>query len=94
MSFASACIASSEPIFCFYINRTSETQIGRFVDSLTQKPDRLIRPNEHLLFEAIPSEVLEIHQFTSGGMALFQSLSCKELRVSNDLIENMLHWLS
>jgi hypothetical protein len=94
MSFASSCIAFSEPLLCFYINRTHETQIARFTRGSKQSHDRLVRPNEHLLFEALPGEMLEIYVLTVDRTMLLRTLDCRDLTVSTELIENMLRWLS
>lgn len=94
MSFASPCITFSEPLLCFYINRTLQTQIARFTPACDRVHDRLVRPTEHLLFEALPGAALEIYVLTAERTKLLHTLDCRDLTVSNELIENMLRWLS
>jgi hypothetical protein len=94
MSSASLCIASSDPILCFYINKTSQVQVVRLDQTGRQACDRIMRPNEHLLFEAAPDAVLEIHRLIGDQSLQLTRLPCKDLRVSNDLIETMLRWLA
>ncbi|MDX2232624.1 MAG: DUF1830 domain-containing protein [Leptolyngbyaceae cyanobacterium bins.349] len=94
MSFARQRVSLPEPILCFYINRTPHTQLARFVKASQYNRDRVVRPNEHLLFEAAPGTVLEIHMLTEESTTLLNSFSCKELKVSNELIETMLRWLA
>ncbi|MDX2239521.1 MAG: DUF1830 domain-containing protein [Leptolyngbyaceae cyanobacterium bins.302] len=93
MSFASSCVRSSEPCLCFYINRSQQTQIAKFVNASVPRRDRIIRPNEHLLFEAPPAEILEIYVLASDQPLMLTSLSCRELIVNPELIESMLRWL-
>jgi hypothetical protein len=92
MLFARQYVSSSEPMLCFYINRTPQTQLARFVKA--SQDDRVVRPNEHLLFEAVPGAILEIHVLTAESTTLVNSFSCRDLKVSNELIETMLRWLA
>ena len=94
MSFAADYIGCPEPMLCFYINRTHQTQVARFCPVSPKACDRIIRPNEHLLFEALPGANLEIYTLVSDHTTLINSFCCKDLKVSNELIENMLRWLS
>ena len=49
---------SPEKIICFYINDSSKIQIIR---TLPESPgDRVVFPGQRLLFEALPSDKLEI----------------------------------
>lgn len=83
-----------EPVLCFYINRTQQTQLVRFVKASNQLCDRFMRPDEHLLFEASPEATLDVYRPNAEGTTLIRSLSCDELSVSHELIEKMLRWLS
>lgn len=84
----------SDPILCFYINKTPQTQVARFATLGGRVCDRIIRPDEHLLFDAYPGSILEIHLLTSEHTRLITSFQCQDLKVSNDLIETMLRWLA
>ncbi|EKQ70525.1 protein of unknown function DUF1830 [Leptolyngbyaceae cyanobacterium JSC-12] len=96
MSPAFQPIASSEPILCFYINRTSHTQVGRITITNVSNSliERVIRPGESFLFEADVEAWLEVHLLTSARSILLKTLPCSDLRVSNELIDNLLRWLS
>jgi len=94
MSSAFKRVVCPEPILCFYINRTHQTQVARFVNAPNQLCDRIMRPNEHLLFEAHPGELLNVYCLNANGTTLLHSFSCNELSVSHELIEKMLRWLS
>lgn len=95
MSFTSLCVAASaDPILCFYINKTPQTQVVRLDQNGGYPCDRIMRPNEHLLFEADPDAILEIHRLIGDHALQRTLLPCKDLRVSNDLIETMLRWLA
>jgi len=94
MSLAAQCVGLPDPILCFYINKTLQTQIVRFVTKDGIPCERIIRSTEHLLFEASPNASLEVHALTSKNTILLTSFSCKDLKVSNDLIETMLQWLA
>uniref|UniRef100_A0A832H066 DUF1830 domain-containing protein n=1 Tax=Oscillatoriales cyanobacterium SpSt-402 TaxID=2282168 RepID=A0A832H066_9CYAN len=94
MSSAFHPVASSEPILCFYINRTNRTQIGRLTNPSDSLIERIIRPGESFLFEAYVEACLELHLLTPERSVLLKTLPCSDLRVSNELIDNLLRWLS
>lgn len=49
---------SPEKIFCFYINKSRKIQIIRTLQNSVWK--RVVFPGERLLFEALPSDELQI----------------------------------
>lgn len=87
-------VASSEPILCFYINRTNHTQIGRIANASSSLLERVIRPGESFLFETCVEAELEVHLLTPDRAILLKTLPCSDLRISNELIDSLLRWLS
>ncbi len=81
-------------MLCFYKNKSTQTQVVRFTQTGNKLCDRIIRPKEHVLFEAEPQAVLEIHQLTANHTLLLKTFPCRDLKVSNELIETMLQWLA
>jgi hypothetical protein len=69
---------SPEKILCFYINDSRKIQIIR---TLPNSPrDRVVFPGQRLLFEALPSEKLQI-QFCKAFSVL---IPCYKLRVNEE----------
>lgn len=97
MSSVPRCVALSDSILCFYVNKTTQTQVARFTTDTRQECDRLIRPEEHVLFEAQPGSKIDIYVLKSCQVLeqalLLNSFSCQELAVSHELIETMLRWV-
>lgn len=81
-------------MLCFYQNKSAQTQVARLTQPASLFCDRIIRPKEHVLFEAEPQSILEIHQLTADHTLLLKTFPCQDLKVSNELIETMLQWLA
>lgn len=70
---------ASSPILCYYINDTADTHIIRMVSESAYHFERIVFPEERVLFEAFVDSHLEIHspfldgtQITRSECRLFQ----------------------
>lgn len=68
-------------ILCYYTDSTAQTQRA----CITSIPDwmfeRVIFPNQRLLFEAQPDALLEIHGSSGLGEILLKQIPCLRLKV-------------
>ena len=68
-------------ILCSYQNRTSTVQIIRITNIPHWYFERVIFPQELLLFEALPEAVLEIYSSDEMTMILRDRFLCDSLKV-------------
>jgi hypothetical protein len=71
-------------ILCYYFNASSEMQILKLTNSPSLNYDRVVVPQERLLFEAFPNSFLEIHRKTFTGTDLVDKVRCQSLQVLNE----------
>ncbi|HBL15170.1 MAG TPA: hypothetical protein DD379_28025 [Cyanobacteria bacterium UBA11162] len=69
-------------MLCCYVNGTSKMLMARIANIPDWRFERVIFPEERLLFEAPPHAKLEIHRNTEMGTILSDSIPCRYLRVS------------
>jgi Domain of unknown function (DUF1830) len=68
-------------ILCCYVNATSQIQIARITNIPNWYFERVVFPGQRLVFEALPSALLEIHTGMMASAILSDTISCKELSV-------------
>lgn len=68
-------------ILCYYANTSNQLQIARIKNIPGWRFERLIFPQERLLFEALPEALLEIYAITAAIATPLKHLSCAQLRV-------------
>lgn len=71
----------SDRILCYYVNLSDRLQIARIRNVPGLRFERLIFPNQRLLFEATPEALLEIDFGTTQNSAPLQQISCLQLQV-------------
>lgn len=74
-------------ILCCYINWTSQIQIVRSTNLPTWYFERVVFPGERILFEALPSEQIEIHTGMVVTAILSDKIPCMRLRVLTESTE-------
>lgn len=72
----------SDRILCCYVNGTTQMLMARISNIPNWQFERLIFPEERLLFEAPPQAQLEIHRHTEMGTTISDSIPCRYLRVN------------
>jgi len=79
-SLASSSSDSSEHILCYYVNMTTQLQK---VAIAGQQPDfeRMLFPQQRLLFEANSAAILEVHSCSGNGETSCTYIPCLQLKV-------------
>lgn len=75
-------------ILCGYVNATSQIQIARIVNISNWYFERVVFPEQRLLFEALPNAKLEIHTCVTPSAILSNKIFCAHLR--NNVREQLL----
>jgi hypothetical protein len=73
--------SDKSPVLCYYKNTTQKIQVARISNITNYRFERLVFPEEQLLFEAVPEAELEIHTATQIGATLFDKILCSRLQV-------------
>ncbi|MBD2112594.1 DUF1830 domain-containing protein [Nodosilinea sp. FACHB-141] len=71
----------SSSILCYYINDTTDIQIIRVVSEAIYRFERIVFPEERVLFEASLESYLEIHSPSPNGARITRS-ECRTFQVS------------
>lgn len=73
--------SEKSPVLCYYKNTTRKIQVARISNLSNWRFERLVFPEEQLLFEAVPEAELEIHTTTQTGATLSEKILCSRLQV-------------
>lgn len=68
-------------IICDYINATNFIQIVRITNITNWYFERVVFPQQHLLFEALPDAKLEIHTSEIATAILTDKIKCESLQI-------------
>ncbi|NMF81829.1 DUF1830 domain-containing protein [Nodosilinea sp. P-1105] len=71
----------SSPILCYYINNTVDTQIIRMISDSVHYFERIVFPEERVLFEAFLESYLEIYSPLPDGARITRS-ECRLFQVN------------
>ena len=74
----------SGTLLCCYVNATSKIQIARVSNVPNWYFERVVFPGQRLLFEAVPTALLEIHTGMMASAILSDTIPCQRLRVEAD----------
>ena len=74
-----------EQILCCYANVTNQIQIARITNIANYNLERIIFPGQRLMFEAVLNAQMEIYTFTTGTPILLDKITCKWLRVNEEI---------
>ena len=71
-------------IVCCYVNATSKIQIARITNIPNWYFERVVFPGQHLIFEALPEALLEIHSGMMASAILSDTILCDRLRMEQN----------
>lgn len=71
-------------ILCYYTNHTSQIQIIRLINTDRGKLEKIVFPQQRMLFEATPESQLEIVNHKDGNITKSQFISCSDLEIALD----------
>lgn len=72
-------------ILCFYSNATPRLQIVRIVNIPNFHFERVVFPQQRLMFDAVPTAQLEIQTFQGDGAIVTKLIACDRLRVEDSV---------
>ena len=75
--------SEKSPVLCYYKNTTRKIQVARISNLSNWSFERLVFPEEQLLFEALPEAELEIYTTTETGATLSDKFLCSRLQVNS-----------
>ncbi len=71
----------NESILCSYVNSTSQIQVARITNIPNWYFERVVFPGQRLVFEALPSAMLEIHSGMMASAIVSDTILCDRLAV-------------
>ncbi len=71
-------------ILCFYVNGTSHIQIARITNIPNFHFERVIFPGQRLMFEAVPTDRLEVQTCVMDDEIITNRISCSYLCVNEE----------
>ncbi|WP_339376693.1 DUF1830 domain-containing protein [Chlorogloea sp. CCALA 695] len=71
-------------IICDYINATNFIQIVRITNITNWYFERVVFPQQHLLFKALPDAQLEIHTSEIATAMKTDKIKCESLQIHED----------
>ena len=71
----------ADRILCYYTNETPQVQLARLVNAPDCCFERVVFPRERLLFEAIPTALLQIYGGGPAQPMLIEQLACGQLQI-------------
>lgn len=72
----------SDRILCCYVNTTSQLQQARIKHVSGWLFERVVFPQQRLLFEAVPDAMLEIYTHMANSASLLEQIPCLRLQVN------------
>jgi hypothetical protein len=72
----------SDALLCCYVNATSQIQVARITNIPNWYFERVVFPGQRLVFEALPSALLEIHTGMMASAILSDTIPCTKLSVN------------
>jgi len=77
-------------VLCCYVNATSQIQIARITNIPNWYFERVVFPGQRLVFEALPSAMLEIHSGMMASAILSDTIPCENLSIDEQgTLENV-----
>lgn len=71
----------NESLLCSYVNSTSQIQVARITNIPNWYFERVVFPGQRLVFEALPSAMLEIHSGMMASAIVSDTILCDRLAV-------------
>ena len=75
-------ISNISTILCYYINSTRKMQLIRVASSQNLSLEKIVFPQQRILFEAIAEGQLEIYTSQAGKQKIAQVIPCQSLQVN------------
>ena len=72
------------PLFCCYVNATSQIQVARITNIPNWYFERVVFPGQRLVFEALPSAQLEIHTGMMASSIISDTIPCEQLSINQE----------
>ena len=72
------------PLFCCYVNATSQIQVARITNIPNWYFERVVFPGQRLVFEAMPSAQLEIHTGMMASSIISDTIACEQLSIHTE----------
>lgn len=69
-------------MLCYYVNLTSKTQLIQVTDDLKIYWERIIFPQQRILFEAVPQFKLKIQSNQPENIRVTKTIICQKLKVN------------
>ena len=84
MISSSGSLSSSptDAILCYYTNATTHLQRACFAGVSRSQFERMIFPNQRIMFEASPDALLEVQTCDTSGTPTIDHIPCAQLQVS------------
>lgn len=86
----SAPLTGSEPLCCYYVNRTEQPQILRISNIPGYFLERVLLPGQPLMFEASREALVEIHSSEMAGAIVSDTIPCQQLQLSYEVVSSLL----
>lgn len=71
-------------ILCYYFNPTNQTQVIRITNIANWDFEKVIFPQQRLIFEAFPEAILEISTGTIASSILSNKITCHLLCIKEE----------
>lgn len=75
---------STNPMVCCYVNATSKIQVARITNIPNWYFERVVFPGQRLIFEALPTALLEIHTGMMASAILSDTIACSSLAIQDE----------
>ncbi|NER00632.1 MAG: DUF1830 domain-containing protein [Cyanothece sp. SIO2G6] len=72
-------------ITCHYVNATSKLQVVRIENIENWYFERVVFPGQHLMFEALPEAILEVHTTDTATTIVADRIQCSTIRFSESI---------
>ena len=73
---------ATDAILCYYTNTTTSLQRTCFAGVSRSQFERVIFPNQRILFEASPDALLEVQTCDASGTPTIRHIPCTQLQVN------------
>lgn len=77
--------ATTQQIFCCYVNATDSIQVARITNVENWYFERVVFPGQRLIFAALSHAKLEIHSGMMASSVLSDTLDCMDLQVQESV---------
>ncbi|MFB2894500.1 DUF1830 domain-containing protein [Aerosakkonemataceae cyanobacterium BLCC-F50] len=82
--FTSLPPAPNYRLLCYYANPTQQIQIIRITNIPNWRFEKVVFPQQRLMFEAFPEAILEVHTGFMGSAILLDEIPCHLLCIKQE----------